>query len=71
MFYLLSYGRYATMYSIVKRKVSVLLSTMLSMVRDQEKQTQLRPDRRTLGMPRNEANEKRAERYRQRKGLAI
>ena len=32
-------------------------------VRDQETQTQLRrPDRRTLGMPRNEANEKRAER---------
>ena len=40
-------------------------------VRDQETQTQLRPDRRTLGMPRNEANEKRAERYIQRKGLAI
>ena len=40
-------------------------------VRDQETQTQRRPDRRTLGVPRNEANEKRAERYRQRKGLAI
>ena len=40
-------------------------------VRDQETQTQLRPDRRTLGMPRNEANEKRAERYRERKGLAF
>ena len=40
-------------------------------VRDQETQTQRRPDRRTLGVPRNEANEKRAEHYRQRKGLAI
>ena len=40
-------------------------------VRDQETQTQRRPDRRTLGMPRNEANEKRAERYRERKGLAF
>ena len=40
-------------------------------VKDQETQTQRRPDRRTLGVPRNEANEKRAEHYRQRKGLAI
>ena len=43
-----------------------VLAAVTHEVRDQETQTERRPDRRTLGLPRDEANEKRAAQYRQR-----